>query len=480
MKHVGSYVVLWAALGTGVLLAAGGAAAAPPPPPTITSHPSDPSNEAKATFGFVDDDPTAAFECRLDGGPVDSPCTSPKTYSDLSDGSHVFEVRAVNADGPGEPAAFRWTIDTQRPPAPLITAKPPNPSNDRSPSFSFSDKKQGVSFECRRDSQQYAQCQSPKTYIGLTSGDHIFRVRAVDQAGRVSDVTRYSWRIDVTPPPTPTISSGPANPTTSTNATFTFTDGEAGVAFRCQLDAGGYSSCASPVVYAGLTLIPHVFSVRAIDTAGNVGAPASLGWTIVAAAPDTTAPGEVGVLRRSIGYRRFKLVWRRPNDADFDHVSVLIATARKGAKAVPRRVVYSGKGTQYINKRFKNDVYHRYRILSYDHRGNRSHGVDVVVPSSALLRIPKAGSAIHAPPRLAWAGVPRAAFYNVQVYFKGRKVLSLWPNKAAVGLKKRWAYSGRTFRLQKGTYSWFVWPAFNSRQKARYGRLLGMSTFRVR
>jgi hypothetical protein len=481
MKPVGRYTAICTAVVVGVLLAAGGTAAAPPPPPTlIPPLPPDPSNLSSASFSFSgDQDPTAIFECQLDSRPSDLPCMSPKTYSDLPDGAHVFRVREINADGPGEPATFSWTIDSTRPPAPTITARPGNPSNDSNPSFSFTDEKHGVSFECRRDSQQFAPCQSPKTYVGLTSGDHTFRVRAVDQAGNVSGATRYSWRIDLTPPPAPAISSGPANPTTATNATFTFTDGEAGVTFRCRLDGGGYSGCASPAVYSGLTLIPHVFSVRAVDTAGNIGAPASLGWTVVAAR-DTTAPGEVGSVRRSIGYGRFKLVWSRPNDGDFDHVRVLIATARKGARAVPRKVVYSGRGTQYINKRFKNDVYHRYRILAYDHRGNRSRGVDVVVAPNALLRLPKAGAVVHGPPRLAWAGVARAAFYNVQVYFSGRKVLSAWPNKPAAGLKKRWSYSGRSFRLRKGTYSWYVWPAFGSRQKIRYGRLLGMSTFRVR
>ena len=480
MKPVGRYTAIWTAVVVGVLLAAGGAAAAPPPPTLIPPLPPNPSDLSSASFSFSDEDPTAIFECRLDGGAVDSPCMSPKTYSDLSDGAHVFEVRAVNADGPGAPTTFGWTIDTTRPPPPSITAKPGNPSNDSDPSFSFTDAKRGVTFQCRRDSQQYAQCKSPKTYAGLTSGNHVFRVRAVDQAGRMSEVTRYSWSIDLAPPPAPTIGGRPANPTTATDATFGFTDGEAGVTFRCELDGGGYSACASPAVYSGLTLIPHVFSVRAVDTAGNIGPPASIGWTIVAAAPDTTAPGEVGGVKRSIGYGRFKLVWSRPKDPDFDHVRVLIATARKGSKAVPRKVVYSGRGTQYTTKRFKNDVYHRYRILSYDHRGNRSRGVDVVVAPNALLRLPKAGAVVHAPPRLVWAGVAKAAFYNVQIYFSGRKVLSLWPNRAAVGLKKRWSYSGRTIRLKKGTYSWFVWPAFNSRQKARYGRLLGMSTFRVR
>jgi hypothetical protein len=398
----------------------------------------------------------------------------------IADGAHTFDVRAVNAEGPSEPASLAWTIDTNAPPEPSITAKPPDPSNDSSPTFRFSDSEPGVTFQCRLESQAFDDCTSPKSYAGLTSGSHTFRVRAIDAAGNQrSNPARYDWRIDLTPPPAPAISSSPANPTTATDATFAFTDSEAGVTFRCAFDGGSFSSCTSPAAYSGLSITAHVFSVGAVDAAGNAGAPTSFGWTIVAA-PDTTAPANISGLRRSIGYGTFKLAWRLPPDADFDHVRILIATTRKGPKALPRKVVYTGRGTRYTNKRFKNEVYHRYRILSYDHRGNRSGGVEVVVPPSALLRLPKAGAVMHAPPRLVWTAVARAMFYNVQLYLGGRKILSAWPTGPRLGLKKRWFYSGRSFRLRKGAYSWYVWPGFGPRLKGRYGQLLGVSTFTVR
>ena len=450
-----------------------------PPAPSITAKPPNPSNESSPSFSFSDSEGGVTFGCRLDAESF-APCSSPKPYTGLPGGNHTFRVRAVDRAGNQSGVTeYTWTIDLQSPPAPSIAAKPPNPSNESSPSFSFSDSKGGVTFRCKLDSEPFGPCSSPKTYTGLSGGDHTFGVRAVAQGGNQSDVTEYTWTIDLTAPPAPTISGSPANPTTATTATFAFADSEAGVAFRCELDGGDLSSCTSPVAYSGLMTIPHVFSVRAVDPAGNVGGPASFGWSIIPST-DTSAPGDVSGVRRSLGYRTIKLVWSRPRDADFDHVRVLIATVQKGAKSVPRKVVYTGSGTQYIDKRFRNDVYHRYRILSYDHTGNQSSGVDVVAPPSGLLRSPAAGAVLRAAPRLVWTGVAGARFYNAQLYFRGRKVLSAWPTHPRLGLKRRWSYSGRSFRLKKGTYTWYVWPGFGSRAKVQYGQLLGLSSFTVR
>jgi hypothetical protein len=476
MRGIWLYATLLAALVVGVPLAS-----AAPPTPIIDMHPANPTKETSARFAFhvEPSDATLSYQCEIDGSGF-APCVSPVDYTDLPEGERTFEVRAVDVmTNPGDAASYSWAIDSKPPSAPSITAEPSNPSNDSSPTFRFSDSEDKVTFQCRLDGHPFGACTSPKVYSELRSGPHTFRVRAVDGAEKVSDVTTYRWTIDLTPPPAPSISSRPANPSTETNATFAFVDSEAGVTFRCEFDAGGFSSCTSPAAYAGLGATAHVFSVRASDAAGNTGPATSYGWTIITAR-DTIAPGDVTGLRQRIGYRSLRLVWSQPRDADFDHVRVFVATTREGPKALPRKVVYTGKGTRYTNKRFKNAMYHRYRIVNYDHAGNRSRGVDMVVPASALLQLPRAGAVVHAPPRLAWVRVARAAFYNVQLFFGGRKVLSAWPSGSRFGLKQRWFYSGRSFRLKKGTYSWYVWPGFGTRAKSHYGRLLGLSTFRAR
>jgi hypothetical protein len=98
--------------------------------------------------------------------------------------------------------------------------------------------------------------------------------------------------VDTTPPET-SIQSGPSGTTTATNGEFTFAATEADSTFSCQLDEGGWSSCSSPESFSGLAIGPHVFSVRAADTAGNLDlTPANRNWTIEEEEPpiDTTPP----------------------------------------------------------------------------------------------------------------------------------------------------------------------------------------------
>jgi glycosyl hydrolase family 26 len=86
--------------------------------------------------------------------------------------------------------------------------------------------------------------------------------------------------IDTTPPET-TIDSGPVGDVPSTTALFAFSSSESG-SFQCRLDAAAYAACASPKSYTGLAAGPHTFSVRAVDTAGNVDpTPASRTWRVV-------------------------------------------------------------------------------------------------------------------------------------------------------------------------------------------------------
>ena len=83
-----------------------------PPTPTIDSAPPNPSDSSDATFTFSDADPTATFLCKLDTGDYTS-CTSPQTYTDLSDGEHTFSVEATDAYGnASDPATYTWTIAT--------------------------------------------------------------------------------------------------------------------------------------------------------------------------------------------------------------------------------------------------------------------------------------------------------------------------------------------------------------------------------
>jgi HYR domain len=97
----------------------------------------------------------------------------------------------------------------------------------------------------------------------------------------------------------------------------------------------------------------------------------------------------------------------------------------------------------------------------------------------AALFSPAPGAFVSGPTMLAWRAVPRARFYNVQLHRNGRKVLTRWPKRPRFMLRSVWRHEGRTYRLRRGVYTWFVWPAFGVPANPRFGKLLGRSSFRV-
>ncbi|PYV78310.1 MAG: hypothetical protein DMG96_08305 [Acidobacteria bacterium] len=135
-----------------------------------------------------------SFLCQLDSSAFTA-CSSPATYSGLSQGSHTFSVKARDAAGNQSAAAsFTWTVDTTVPP-PTITSTPANPTNQTSATFSFTDTEAGVSFLCQLDGGAFSACPSPQSYSGLSLGNHTFSVKAQDAAGNQSGAASFTWTV---------------------------------------------------------------------------------------------------------------------------------------------------------------------------------------------------------------------------------------------------------------------------------------------
>jgi large repetitive protein len=173
-------------------------------------------------------------------------------------------------------------------PAPTITSSPPARTNATTASFSFTDSKAGVTFQCSLDNGAFASCTSPKAYSSLGQGSHTFRVRAVSGSS-TSSATEYSWVVDTTPPPAPSITSSPGNPSEAGTQSFSFSDAESGVTFQCALDGGAFAACTSPKSYPTVAPGTHTFAVKARDAAGNLSSATSYGWTVQPATPTITA-----------------------------------------------------------------------------------------------------------------------------------------------------------------------------------------------
>jgi HYR domain len=110
-------------------------------------------------------------------------------------------------------------------------------------------------------------------------------------------------------------------------------------------------------------------------------------------------------------------------------------------------------------------------VISFSRQARRAR--------QAALYSPVAGAVVGAPPLLRWRAVPRATYYNIQVYRGGHRILSFWPSRPRFQLHDSWNYHGRRMILTSGSYAWLVWPGFGDLARANYGRLLGRSTFRV-
>lgn len=49
--------------------------------------------------------------------------------------------------------------------------------------FKFSSTEAGSAFQCKLDRKPFKPCASPKKYKKLKPGKHVFKVRAIDEAG---------------------------------------------------------------------------------------------------------------------------------------------------------------------------------------------------------------------------------------------------------------------------------------------------------
>lgn len=268
--------------------------------------------------------------------------------------------------------------------------------------------------------------------------------------------------------PKTTISGRPATVTRSGSATFAFTADDPAATFACALDQEPFADCSSPKAYTGLSEGRHVFFVLASGPGGTEATPASWVWTV-----DRVPPAAPAGVRPRVGYGRLQLTWKL--DAGASAVVYRSADVKQSAQTK----VYAGSAASYADTRFVNVDFHRYRIVAVDGAGNASRGVVVDVPASALLVAPRDGGRVRSTTTLRWRAVPKATYYNVQLYRAGRKILSAWPVRPARSVNRTWSYGGRRQSLSPGVYTWYVWPGFGPRARGSYGQPLGQGTFRV-
>jgi hypothetical protein len=166
------------------------------PNTAIDAAPAATTTSRDADFQFSSPDPTADFQCRLDAEAF-SDCSSPKSYEGLADGTHTFQVRAVDPAGNSDatPAGHTWTIDTAVPTV-TIDSAPPAMTLSPTADLAFSSSDSDVDFfECRLDGGAWEVCTSPQQYQDLVVGGHTFEVRATDLTATTGPADSHDWTV---------------------------------------------------------------------------------------------------------------------------------------------------------------------------------------------------------------------------------------------------------------------------------------------
>jgi hypothetical protein len=371
------------------------------PQTQIDDHPDATSGSNTATFEFSSPaasqapNPPVTFECRLDSTlPTDfQPCFSPKVYLGLSDGAHTFDVRAKvgNTYVDPTPASFSWTVDATLPDTTIDTG-PSDPTKLDTAAFTFHSDDPMATFTCRLDTAGFQPCGTqPKTYTGLSEGEHTFQVRATDAFNRTDPIpASYTWHVDLTAP-TATIDSAPANPTNQTQATFEFSSTDLSATFQCRLDSSleaAFTACNSPQTYGDPVPLgegPHTFDVRAVDPAGNVGPITSRTWLIDITVPTTTiTDGPSGATASSVASFEFE-----SNDATAGFECRLDGTGDWEECSSPQLYADVSDGS------------HTFEVRAADSAGNvdaspdsRTWTVDTTAPETTIVTSPQNPTAL--------------------------------------------------------------------------------------
>jgi HYR domain len=297
---------------------------------------------------------------------------------------------------------------------------------------------------------------------------------AVDSSGNRSAARRFDVVVQHGPTPAvPVLTSNVGALTNNTSAGFSFETSD-GASLACKLDRpsgpGTFASCTSQQTYTQLGDGSYLFTVQATNSIGNISV-ASFSWVV-----DTTPPAQVRQLRSSFGNRWVRLSWRNPSDVDYKRV--LIWRRKVGASSWGFLATRKER-TTFLDDTVPNDTRFEYRLRSVDRAQNASPGAKIEGRASRILK-PAFGSLHNSRPLIDWTFVRDAAFFNLQLWRDGRKILSVWPLRSAKRLPANWRFNGGRYSLRSDRYRVYVWAAFGSRPHTHYGPLLGWTEFRMK
>ena len=249
-----------------------------PPEIVFNNTPGEMTSDDNPSFNFIATDTGSGVDtyfCRLDGQDEFKECENHLSFSNLQEGHHLLQVKAMDKVGNvSNPIDYSW-IQDMTVPSIRFTRTPTAETKDQQALFQFSGvDNQGISsYLCKLDQGSYKHCSSPYSSSNLLSdGRHVFSVMGVDPAGNTSSPITYRWRVD-TSRPTIEFAEKPDSITRLNWAYFGFHASDKGSGVketRCSLDGANYEVCGNFLDLINLSQGIHTLQVHIVDHAGNL------------------------------------------------------------------------------------------------------------------------------------------------------------------------------------------------------------------
>ena len=242
---------------------------------------------------------------------------------------------------------------------------------------------------------------------------------------------------------------------------------------------GGAPACAlvaTTCVDAATESGTWSYGVFARDGAGNVALIGTVSNVSILDKTPPLAPTKLTLVKakakKPSANITFTLRWVKPTASDLERVVVVLNLKRPPTTPADGKAIYKGLGTSTkVHLHAGQNGY--LAIFAFDHSGNVSpKPARTAVRLASLIPLrPLNGSVVRSSsPTLTWKAMKGTEYYNVQVFVKGKRVLTGWPSKSA--------YTLPAGKLAPGTYVWFVWPAVKGKGGSpTFGKLIGRATF---
>ena len=174
------------------------------------------------------------------------PCTSPKTYNNLADGEHIFEVRAVGANGLRRRDARDPRVDRRGAARDADHVRAGRHDRGTTASFSFTANELGATFECSLDGAAFSECLN-------AAPDHRAHGRAA-HAPRPCSRHRGQRRLDagrlhLERRPDSAADHDARTSRSGVDRASASRPASPGSSFECKVDAGSFEPCTSPRTY---------------------------------------------------------------------------------------------------------------------------------------------------------------------------------------------------------------------------------------